>query len=483
MFRFDLVRLIRVLSVLCAWLCIDLVAPRAHAGGEIVVAEFGGAKPVGVRERVIEQLRSEGYSLVDDKSTPTVDASEGDSYFADLAAEGGYRAFVLGYTKMANTGWSTSLTVREGKTGKVVGKTSIGAGWYPGLVKALDQKVASKLKGPLDRAEGPEGSAAEEEPEPVPMKEAEPEDEPDREEAREEEEAPPEDEQEEDDETEESASVELDDLDDDFKRHRDKSKRKDPALELDVGGLFLQRQWKLVDPVAGPGAGPILATHDVPLLGVQAELGLYPVAFFDDKSFLRHIGFTVAYLRSYKARSQFPGGGAERATLFEELDFGGRIRIPLAKQIRVGLVGGGGAQALSVAGNAQANPHPDPIYEYWYAGADFGMFVGKLFEFELGGAYRGLLGAGEEYGQIQAPEWFPDTTGFALQGYVDGILWFHKMVGARLGLNFTRYALDFQPSLDALADAAAAGQEAPPVAGGATDLYWGVDLSVVLAVY
>ncbi len=480
------VRPLQRLWAVIAFMVVLLMAPLALAEGAIVVAEFDGAKPQGVRERVVAQLQNAGYDVVSDGDTPTVDPGAGDSHFAGVAAEGGYRAIIIGYTTMANSGWTTSLTVREGKTGAVVGKASIKAGWYPGLVKALDKSVVPRLEGPLDKAEGPAGRTVSEEPKPVDKSDREDGDDAPAVDEREDEQEEEEDGEEAyDDRVEdEETSVESDDDSDDSERLRDKGKREDPALELDAGGFFIQRQWEVIDPVAGPGNGPILATHDVPLFGAQVELGLYPMAFFDDESFLRNIGITVAYLRSYKARSEFPDTpGLERSTLFEELDLGGRVRIPISKTMRAGVVGGGGAQALSVGGENATTPHPDPLYDYWYAGADFDMAVAKMFTFEVGASYRGLLGLGEAYGQLQAPEWFPSGTGFGILAYADAIYWFHEMVGARLGLHLMLYALDFQPDLDSLAEARAAGDPAPPVAGGATDMYWGVDLSVVLAVY
>jgi hypothetical protein len=313
------------LKLLCGLLTLAISPAALADSGAFVVAEFQGAKPMGIRERVVELMRGEGYELVDDADIPAVDAAESDSHFAGAAREGGHRGFVLGYTSMKSNGWTTSITVRDGKTGEVLGKTSIGAGWYPGLLKALDQKLMSRIGGSLDKARSPEPSAA--------AKPAAESDEPEAEATK----PASEDDWSEDEaaaseaDDEPRASLDESDVQEAVKRHRKKSKRRDPALLLDAGGLFLQRQWSLVDPVAGPGDGPILASHDVPMFGIQGSLGLYPVAFFSD-SFLRHVGFTLGYQRSYKARTTLPSTpNRERATLFEEFDVGGRIRIPISE--------------------------------------------------------------------------------------------------------------------------------------------------------
>jgi hypothetical protein len=171
----------------------------------------------------------------------------------------------------------------------------------------------------------------------------------------------------------------------------------------------------------------------------------------------------------------------ERATLFEEFDVGGRIRIPIG-EMTLGLVGGGGAQALSVSGVNSLDPHPDPVYQYWYAGLDYSFPIAASFSLDAELHYRGLTSAGDAYGQIQAPEWFPDTTGSGLRGSLDAVLMFTDWVGARLGAHFMRYALAFNPSLDRLQEAADSGEPAPPVIGGATDSYWGLDLGLVLSI-
>jgi len=469
---------LRCLMLLCG-LFIVLAAGGASASeGALVVAEFQGAKPIGVRERVVELLRGDGYALVDDMDIPMVHPDEGDDHFVRLARDGGYRGFVLGYTSMKSNGWTTSITVRDGRTGAVLGKTSIGAGWYPGLLKALDKKLLDRIGGFLDKAEAPEQSAsAKPESDPEPEPEETREDPPMSHDEKWDEDGAFADEEDDD----ASGSVDDDDVQDALSRHRGKDKRHDPALIVDGGALFVQRQWSLVDPVAGPGDGPILASHDVPMFGIQAAVALYPVAFFS-KSFLRHLGVTVGYQRSYKARTTLPATpDKERATLFEELDIGGRIRIPIS-DMTLGLVAGGGAQALSVAGVNAANPHPDPVYQYWYAGLDYGLPLTPSLSLEAALLYRGVTTTGEEYGQIQAPEWFPDTTGSGFGGNLDGIFMFNKWVGARLGTHFMRYALDFNPNLERLQEAADAGEPAPPIVGGATDLYWGLDLSLVITV-
>ncbi len=479
-------KLSAVLTALLA-LCVATLWSGVAFAGDVVVAQFEGAKPDGVRDIVVEVLTDAGYDVESPGAAPSVDPAGSDSYFVGLAEDGGYKAFVTGYTSLKSNGWTTSITVRDGASGSVIGKVAIKSGWYPGLQKALRKQLKQRIDGPLSRAKAPAGagkaSKASKEPEPKPKKIEPPEEE---EEAAEEEEAPPEEEEpatteEEEEETRVSIS---DDGPTPPPSMRDRLKKDPllPALDLDVGGLMVYRKWRVEDALQGAPDGPLSPLHYVTLGGAKVSAQLYPLAFSKSKSFARHIGLEASFGRTFVGDTVLVDAATEdrRKTTFQEVTGGLRARIP-AGTARFGIFAGAGLQKLTIEGEKRLAAQPDANYTFYRAGADAAIaLMKKTLTIELSGAFRGILKMGDATGQIQGDRWFPDATGSGVDGRLEVSYLLSDMFAVRLGGTVARYALAFNLDPQDVADAGAAGQSAPPVAGGATDLYAGGDLSIAL---
>lgn len=445
--------------------------------GPIVVAKFQGAKEKSIRELVIQLLRADGYDVVSDADSPNLNPQGGDAEFIEAAKKGGYRAFILGSTELDAKSWATSITVREGKSGKTIGSIVIESGWYPGLQKALKQRLMSHISGPLSTAEAPDKETAKAAPVVVEEPKAAPP--PPKEEPKAEPKQEPAEEQPEAEEKEQSTneSVELDES------PTPTTKKRDPFnnLELDAGGLFVQRAWVISDSLSGTLDGPISPTHDASMMGIRVGAVIYPIGFFS-KSFMRHVGIEGTFLRSLYGQTPLLGQQGEsdsRDTVFQEYTASLRGRIP-AGPVQIGIFGGIGAQSLTLAGEKIIAALPDANYKFFRAGVDLAVPFSKALSAKAGFAYRATYTLGKDPGQVEGPDWFPNARGKAIELLIQGDYAFSKTWALRLGGFMSRYALAFNPDATEVRLAARRKDPAPPVAGGAVDLYAGGTITAVL---
>lgn len=474
--------------VVTGWAFSTVPASAANQN-PIVVAEFQGAKKSGVRLRVVELLRRAGYVIASESESPDIDPSASSAKFTELAESGGFAAFVMAHTDMSAKGWKTSFTIREGRSGAVIGNASLGAGWYPGLLQTLDRRLLERISGPLDRAQAPEGKGAST-PSPAPVQEdvegdsqresneqaASEEAEPEKEERLKAAEAV-------EGEPEEPRADRAQEarLEDDLHRHSRTRRNRRTSLEVEIGPLVVQRQWALSDPVAGRNRGPILNTQDAPLFGAAASFVVYPIGLFSS-SFLQHLAVEGAVQRSLVGKSEFPGAAEARATTHQLLIGSLRVRVP-AGTTRFGIFGGVGVHTLAIAGEKRIAAIPDASYRFLRAGADVSFALSRHLFAGGGLAYRAVLGFGDRQGEIANDAWFADATGAGLDANVHLALSLSRAWQLRLGGAATRYALDFNPSLAAIDRAAAAGDVAPPIVGGATDSYYTASLGLAVLVH
>jgi hypothetical protein len=468
-----------------ALLAFAVPQPAFAQGAAIVVAEFQGAKKDGVREIVVEVLTDAGHVVAN--SALDIDHAGSETYYADLAQEGGYRAFLTGHTSLKQSGWTTSITVRDGKTGGVIGKVAIDSSWYPGLQKALRTRLMARLKGPLERARAPEGAgksaqppqekpaATESESEPAAVQElgtdeAEPEPAPrpakERKSKKPARAAPPSESRAEDDGSRKSAAP---------------KSRWSPSLELAVGPLFVYRRWTISDPLPGSLDGPLSPLHFVSLTGARATLSVFPFELADHDGVLRYLGIGLGFGRTFIGTTPVvAAAGSDRQTTFQELTADLRVRIPLGS-VRLGVFGGVGLQDLVVAGEKVLAPQPDAAYRFFRVGADLLFPFGDSFAVKAGGAYRGVLTLGDAPGEIQSRAWFPNAKGSGAEGRLELTYAFSKTIGVAVAGTLLHYAVAFNPDRNALAEFAAAGDPAPPIAGGAVDWYRGGDATLTVS--
>jgi hypothetical protein len=440
---------------------------HSEPAGEIVVAEFQGSKSKSLRQLVVDLLRAEGYSLVADGAAPTVNPAGDNEHFISLAKQGQLRAFVLGSTELDTKTWATTITVREGKTGKVLSSAVIESGWYPGLQKALKQRLVSHISGALGSAEAPEKEDAK----PVaPVVAAEPS--PQKDPAKEPPPAPA---------KAEPAPVKArEDAALDKGPTYQKPKDRLNALEIDLGPLFTQRAWVISDPLPGAVDGPLSPNHDATMLGLQLGATFYP-AGFSTKSFWRNIGLQLNYQRTFYGQTPILGAEGEesRDTTLQEIAGALRVRIPLGS-LQLGVLAGFGLHSLTLAGEKVIAALPDTNYRFYRAGGDVRFEMTRDLSAKLGLAFRGVLNVGDDAGQVQGPEWFPGTKAVGLDGTLNVDYAFSKVWGLRLGGLLTRYVMAFDPDPAAIGAAASSGDPAPPIAGGASDMYVGGYLSALV---
>lgn len=441
------------------WLTPLLLLAPGFASASVVVAEFQGVKKQSIRELVIELLKDDGVDVIAIDEAPEVAPGAGEWAFQDIAKAGGHRAFVMGYTSMAKSGWTTSLTVRDGKTGAVLGKSEISASWYPGLQKALRQNVADRLRGYLERAQAPGGKSESSDFDAPDAARAEPR---------------------ENDAWSEEGEFRSDDAfwlaGDQILEEEEDFEEVDPqwpALLLDVGGGVLERRWVIHDGLRSPYDGPLLLGHIVTLASGDVRLRFFPAALGGAKVW-QHVGLEGSYGRSVAGSTS--AFDQQRETLLERYQGALVARIPLGMVSNFALSAGYAVESLRVAGEKQTVALPDAVYRSVRAGGTLEFPIAGPVSAALGGAYRYVLESGRGAGEIQGQAWFPSTRASAAEGFAELSYAIGEHWRLRVSGQMVRYVLDFRVSPDGLG----VTEAPPPIAGGAVDRYFGGSLSLGL---
>ncbi len=439
----------------------------------LVVGKFTGSKPQGVRSAVVSALENANHDVLPESKDPAVDARADAVEFATVALDENLRGFVYGNTSLGMGSWKLVVEVRSGDTGELVGKRTFKAKSYDGLIKVIASDLADALSGSLKRAQAPkqevESKPAAEEPKPERPPEP-----PTSAATADEEEAEP--------------YFDADDdanLDDDEETSRPPATRRKgdplPALLVALGPQFVQRDWALSDSLVGGNDGVISPTHVVPLIGIGATLEFYPGAFFGGGA-AQYVGLEASFARSLVGSTDVPGDDKARETTFKTFAGALRGRIPLGDSFQLGPFVGYGRNDLILAGEKNVATQPDVKYAFIHAGADGRLALGKAFALDARLEYRHLLGFGDHaIRDLGGERWFPHVEGTGFAAKLGGTLQVGAGFGVRLGGTLTNYVMSFNPSVDDLADAAASGRRPPPIAGGASDIYYGADLSLTYA--
>ena len=381
------------IKLLLALACLLFVG-TANAEGSIVFLPFQGVKSSSLPKQVERILEEEGYS----RSDTEVDLSPGDDQasFLTEATRHNIRAYILGYTEVSRKGWVSVVTVRSGHNGAVVGRLETISAWYPGLKKKLDATLGIRLAKALDASSAPNadesGSGGNSSGVTVTD---------DSDSERADNDSLAEDEPSTTEEGSESSSE--DEPDEPFVGDGT------PAFELEVGFHARARQWRVQN--IAPGSGLLSNRHDATLVGPRVQATIYPVAFFSN-NFLRHLGLEGWFFRSFGGETTAMDGPAPQQQVFSTISqdwyVGAKVRIP-AGPLTLGLHGGIGAQELTVADTPTLSFLPDVAYSFARVGASADASFAD-FKVGLSAGFRAVNSAGQEFGEVENAEWFPNTS-------------------------------------------------------------------------
>lgn len=456
----------------------------AQENSTLLVPAFQGSKPQGLRDLAVELLIAEGFDVVELEVTPTLTNKASNDSVASAARRLRARAVVIALTELTKRDWKSVFTVRDGESGKTLGKFEIVGATLPGLQKAYKRDLVAELLPLVSAASGGAGPvAAANAPEPKPEPKPEPATEPAK--AQEPAPQPARDEEPKADEPADEPAEESGEASDEGEAAANEKDDQDKAeaLVLHVGPAFLMRSWKIHDPLTNANDGPLLAAHSVPSFGLHAALRLYPAAFAN-QPIVRHLGLWVDYARSFGAKTGVENvtddpDDATRATTIQSLLVGLHARFPLGP-VQLGVLGAYGLDSLSLEGSKADVAIPDVSASSVRAALTLDVNIGSSTRVALVGGYRIALGFGGDEGQLQAPEWFKNTAGGAIDGRLEVRQMFTDMFGMSLGGGLTHYVLDFGVAPEHVQEAEDADLPSPPIAGGATDTYTSIDVNAVV---
>jgi hypothetical protein len=451
----------RVLLGAVVWLCLEASA-FAQVTGEIAVGNFRGSKAQALRGVVAEVLHAAGYKVLPFASPTESENPRSDSDYASIAAPAKIRAFVLARTALSKRDWVSTVVIRDGKSGAMLGEFKLVGRNFKTLEQAFRdgflEQAADLLKQSTDLEPKREPKAkAKTTPSAQAKVKVQPKAEP----------APPPEPAA--DSSSEPASPEQPAVSP--VPPAAPAAHHVSALELTLGPSLEQRFWTVNDILPGTLPGRLASFHDVTMFAFEAGLVVYPVALFSD-SLLRHIGLEVNYERSLLGKTAINDAGLkeQRDTAFQRLVFGVRVRIPV-DILEIAVWGGLGGDSLTLAGEKVVAALPNLSTRYVRMGADLAIHIGPLLTFQLGAGYRHVLDIGDKTNELAAKEWFPAVTGSGIEGRLRGELALAELWRVRLSATGTRDVYAFKPDLGSIEANADAGLPAPPIAGGASDLH------------
>ncbi len=464
-----------VISPVLALLWVGLFPVDVAAAGKarVGVVSLRGAGEGQVRAKISAVLKANGFQVVGTEQLESSASGLGVSLDSDaglraVAKELNVSAFVAGELSKKKA----ALTVRNGADGAVLGEDSF-AGPNPKKIAALVGSTFWRQLGPAVRQGRPPSGAktkaaiaeetappeeAAEEAAPPPAEEKPPERKkkaskkaaeppPEAEAAAAESEAPkpkakaaPAAESEEEEESSAGGPAL-------------------PALTIGVAGRALFRQLSYHQNMSGL---PPYSLSPGPEVGVWLEA--YPAAFAT-QGFASNIGVFGVFNQGFGVSSTtMSTPPVTLTTKFQDFMGGLKLRWPVnifAPYLSVAY----GAQTFKF--EAQNGPSVVPSVAYKFirlglgARADFGAHASA----DLGVAYLLVTDEGTAAGDIKSATYFPGTTANGIDVGASFAYRFTKLLGARAGVDFRQYGLDFH-----------ATPASVPLAGGATDRYitvWG----------
>jgi hypothetical protein len=388
----------------------------------IMVRPFDGPKGRALNERVVKVLEDQGADLVP-AGFEGPRALNADEDYAAVAAQLNVRAFILGTALNDNTGWKLTLTVRQGSDGKVVGTQEFAASWFPGLLTKIDEELIPSLEKLLTGSQVPIDAPDEAPADEAPTTEPE--------------------------------------------------KPRPMPLELTGGVGFVFRSYAAKNALSDQAGDLQTRDQSGGMATLRLGASLYPAALFT-KSFVANIGLIGHFERSVGGKAQRPDDTdfqalpAELNTTLTAWDLGARVRLPISMH-ELGFSVTYGTQLFEIddgdvgPGGPTANPVPDVDYGFVRLGADFTYNMTKYF-FSGNVGFRIISSAGEDPGQIQSGDWFPNSDVGGVDFGLTGGYMITDRITATLGLDLRNYFYSMNNSADDFT--------VRPVAGGATDMYF-----------
>lgn len=452
---------------------------------KVVLGAFIGPKSEEMRKWTTTGLKNaDNVQLIEDEAAASVAHGSSDSDYASVAASAGASAVLLGrVTLQKKVGWSVTLWLHNGSTGKLIEKLTVRGGLLPNVKKKLETQLGAILAPALKKASKNKGEdaapaaaaapeASTEGAEPVTLEEEA------GGESMDDEVLPPEDETEEAEVTSTATGA--------------------SPLDLKLGLRFYQRNFLYNDTLNDfdPAYDRPLEHNTAagsPMLMFSANL--YPFAFFVADGPLAHLGAMFGYESGFLTTTTLPDPYDPKVPEGRELDqshtdvyIGARYRIMLGPHEVVPYFVFGKHSFLIyedkypylVPGTNELDGYFDALPDVGYKYIDIGLQPRFQFgEFSVGGraAYRIVNHTGglQQAGPADAPydTWYPNAKGSGISAGIQLGYAVSPVLEILVGGDFTRYAFDFN-HIPTTAERAEQNLPAIPVAriaGGATDTY------------
>ena len=117
--------------------------PAMAEGNAVLVGRFQGSKPQGLRELAVKLLEADGFTVA--SGGEALSGDSGEYEIVRTARESHAVAVVLVTTGLTKTSWRSTVTVRDGATGKSVGEATLTGKSYKGLQKAYKENLVTEL--------------------------------------------------------------------------------------------------------------------------------------------------------------------------------------------------------------------------------------------------------------------------------------------------------------------------------------------------
>jgi hypothetical protein len=470
---------IRVAALVAIGTAAGLYAPAARAAGQggrvgrVGVVVLRGAGEGQVRARIANALKSNGFQVVGGQQLESTASSlgvslEADAGFRAVAKELNISAFVSGEVGRKRA----EISVRNGADGAVLGEASfaganpkkiaaqVGSDFWRQLGGAIKQGkppsgAKTKVVIPEQAAAADEAEASEPSPPPEPRKKsgrsadkraeqgsAEPG--PKSESAEAEGDAKP---------AKKSGEAASEAEESSASATSSRSAAGLPALSLGVGGraLFRRLDWNQ-DPARRL---PPYSLSPGPEASVWLEA--YPGALYG-KGFAANVGVFGGFNLGFGVTSSTTDG-ARLTTKFQDFMGGLKVRLPL-ERLAPYLSVAYGAQSFKLESSTGTSVIPSVAYKFIRIGVGTRIALTPVAALDLGAAYLLVTDAGSKTGEIKSMAYFPNTKAYAVDLGASVGYRLSRLIGARVGVDFRQYGLDFKVK-----------QGDPLIVGGAKDRY------------
>lgn len=416
-------------AVALAGLVAMLAVAEPALAFKVAVVRFEGPKDRTLQLRVASALEADGVEV----ATPERSAGDDPAALRDVARAAGADAVITGRTVVKKKRWTTTLEVRRGSDGELLGEATLEGPWLPALLEVIDHSAAEKLAAGLSAA-ATNGEAEVTplvlEETPVPRRRAA--------------------------EADEGARTQAD----------PGGGARQPALAIRAGVRLFRRTFDYSQDVFGTLRPYASSLSPAP----GASLEWYPGAHAGDGP-LADIGVVGSFERGIGTVSRFENApGRTYTTTMQSLDAGLRYRFHLGDH-ELGVSGRYAAQSFEIEGDTdpaavsalgarvQRDLLPDVRYSAVRPGLDVRLSFGDVLLGATAG-YRFVLDAGD----LGSPSWFSSLEVMAGDAGIFGGYALGDGVALIAGAEITRYGLDMRSRPADL-------RQGRAVAGGAVDQF------------